>query len=436
MPFERLLIVFAVALAAQAQAAGIERFELDNGLRVILRPVAGAEQVACVTLFDLGDIHDPAGQSGLGHLVEHVYVTAAAGGRPTSDALAWSTRYGGQVNAQTGRDYTVVAVVFPDDDLEAQLAEAADRMGDLRLEPADLDREIPRLVQELKNMYGGIPTLAAQNLAGEAADPLAEGARKGGVIEQVETVTVEDVRRRHRVYYKPVNATLVLAGGFDAAAVKTLVEKRFGPLDAGRPAPEPRPTGAPALGTTQRVTVPRPAFGRAPDAVATVAYRAPAPDSKLYAPFLILTARLYEHAMGDIRAAMLQQSSVVPLYYAALDVPNLLFVSSEVEPGDDEAVPSLRRMVMDRLAAGGPNAGRTFLMRQMGPMLGIIELPETAVAMNPYGAAFFPGRQAQMGIDGPTLMADLALVTEDELKRCTEEIFGPDRGAAVVVRVK
>ena len=58
-----------------------QRVELDNGLRVILRPIESANNVALVLLYDIGDVHDPPGKSGMGHFIEHVYVTAAAGGR-------------------------------------------------------------------------------------------------------------------------------------------------------------------------------------------------------------------------------------------------------------------------------------------------------------------------------------------------------------------
>ena len=58
---------------------GSERFVLDNGLTVILRPIKGTESTALLVLYSIGGDHDPAGKSGLGHLLEHMYVTAAAG---------------------------------------------------------------------------------------------------------------------------------------------------------------------------------------------------------------------------------------------------------------------------------------------------------------------------------------------------------------------
>jgi len=62
--------------SAACQAATVE-FRLENGLRVMLRPVIGAEDVVVVVLFDVGGLDDPPEKSGLAHLVEHLYVTAA-----------------------------------------------------------------------------------------------------------------------------------------------------------------------------------------------------------------------------------------------------------------------------------------------------------------------------------------------------------------------
>ena len=121
------------------------RFRLDNGLTVLVRPIQGANDVALLVLFKIGGDHDPEGRSGLAHLVEHVYSTAAAGADPSRTADALFRRYPSGCNAQTGDRYTVFATVFPKGDLEKELAQASARMSDLRLSPGDLDREVPRL---------------------------------------------------------------------------------------------------------------------------------------------------------------------------------------------------------------------------------------------------------------------------------------------------
>src|SRR5262249_1803621 len=124
----------APAAEQSSGAETVQSFELENGLRVLLRPVHGAKQAAAVVRYSVGGDHDPQGRSGLAHLVEHVYVTAAAGDQPQRTVNEYLRRYPAGWNAQTGDRYTVFATVFPGRQLEDELKDAAVRMGDLRVE--------------------------------------------------------------------------------------------------------------------------------------------------------------------------------------------------------------------------------------------------------------------------------------------------------------
>ena len=96
-----------------ARPRGEAQTRLHNGLQVILRPVDGARDVALVVLFALGEDHDPVGRAGRAHLIEHLYVVAAAGRTPARTADELMAAYPAGWNAQTGAGYTVVATVFP-----------------------------------------------------------------------------------------------------------------------------------------------------------------------------------------------------------------------------------------------------------------------------------------------------------------------------------
>ena len=64
-----------------------------------------------------------------------------------------------------------------------------------------------------------------------------------GSMEDLSAASVEDVKGFFRTYYAPGNATLTIAGDFDRAKTKELVEQYFGPIPAGPPvARRPAPT--------------------------------------------------------------------------------------------------------------------------------------------------------------------------------------------------
>src|SRR5262249_466956 len=153
-----------------------------------------AKDTALVVLFSVGGDQDPANRSGLSHLVEHVYVTAAAGKEKSRSANEIIQHYPKGWNAQTGDRYTVIATVFPGSDLEKELQDAAGRMGDLHITESDLEREKPRVVEELANMFGRIPSLGACNRARELVRPTPNQGRKGGIPEQVQSLSLHDVQ--------------------------------------------------------------------------------------------------------------------------------------------------------------------------------------------------------------------------------------------------
>jgi Sigma-70, region 4 len=137
---------------------GCERYQRDNGLTVVLRPVVGATRTDLIVVYSIGGDHEPDGQSGLSHLVEHVYFTAAAGDLRARTFDEVMQRYPSGGNGQTGDRYTVFSVVsFPQNDLDSEIREAAARMGSLRITGEDLGRERPRLLAEASFMFDGLP---------------------------------------------------------------------------------------------------------------------------------------------------------------------------------------------------------------------------------------------------------------------------------------
>ncbi len=421
--------LFGIADAAEPRT---DQYQLANGLTVLLRPIEGAQHVALVTLYAVGGDHDPNGQSGLAHLVEHLYVTAAAGKTEARTTVEYMKRYPAGWNAQTGDRYTVIATVFAPEALEVELEDAAARMGGLRITGADLDREKPRVYSELANMFGGIPSLAARNLAREMVRPSPEGARKGGVPEQVKRLTLDQVQDRWRRYYKPKNAMLVLAGRFNVAAVRKQVAEAFADLPSGDPAPQPRPRSESRLGKVEQVAV----TSRQPNAAAEacLAYAVPTPADELYAPFLVLVAKLQ---MG---ASKLQAGrGRFPVMYAPLDDPDVLYISAPLKKGEDgpDAVARLERFVASTIKTGLRPTDVTMANNVFGFMLGTRHLPDAVLAQNVYGVAFSVGRQAQLGIDPAELAKRIEATDANGLVRVAEAYFKPaPRQGGVVVTVK
>jgi len=334
MRADRVILTVSIALlglvgpfASPARAAGIER-TLDNGLRVHLIDAPGGRTAAVLVLFDVGSDHDPPGRCGLAHLVEHLYVTAAAGEvTPARDIDGYLAAYPEGWNAQTATDCTVIASIVPADGLDDELIDAAARLGDLRIEQADLDREVPRVIDEVERMFGAGPMLAAINHGRELVRPTPHGGRRGGLPGEVAALTLEDVRAFAR-RYRPASARLVVVAP-KATNRFERIETLFGSIESGPPAGPPAASAGPRAAGDDRETVHRASAPLAPagaPSIAAVAIAPPAPGTPGTVATLVALARLMERTGPGPRATVL---------WPILDGPEAALVATEVPAGRD-----------------------------------------------------------------------------------------------------
>jgi zinc protease len=405
-------------------------FELANGLKVILRPIAGAKGTALVVLYSLGEDHDPKGRSGLGHFVEHVYLTAAAGASKARTVEEMMGRYPEGANGQTGARYTLFTTLFPATALDDELKDAAARMSDLHLAQADLERERPRLIEELDNMYSRFPALAVMNHVRHLVLPLADGGRKGGSKEQVDAITLGDLQTHWKRFYKPNNAIVSLAGELDPVAARKAIEASFGKLQQGEQPPPPVSYGRLRTGELREIKTPR---GQPNDrSMAGIGYRAPMPNDELYAAFLVQVMRLHA-AFGSFTA----QTMMPPVHFTPVDDPEILSIAVPTTPGEspNAAVGRIQKVVQDSTL---PKLGRQEALgvrNQFAMFFDTGGVPDNLLAQNPYGVAFSLGRNMQMGIDSAKLIQSLDSVTDDELQRVRQQILIPAQSAGAFVSV-
>ena len=419
-------------LLSVSTASPPKTFQLDNGLDVILKPLPAAEKVAVVLLFDVGADHDPPGKSGRAHLLEHVYCTAAAGDNPVRDFRQIQRRYGMGYNQQTGSDFTVFAGVVGPDQLEEELEDTAARMRDLRLNKADLEREVPRIEHELTNMFGGMPNLAGVNHVRKHLFPIPKNGQPGGNPEHVRRLSLEELQQDWKLHYKPTNATLVLAGSIEIGASRMLVDKHFGAIPSGKApaAPTPKDKRGAKSPETRTITV-NPIIPNA-TGLAAVGFAAPLPSHKDYAPFLLVVSRL--------RAAsqmIPKQGQPLPLFYPPIDDPSTIVLQEPIaaDGKPDDALKKIELRLKSALEEKPSTLDKQRTIQSMA-MLGTAEMPDAMWSQNVYGLAFSLGRRHQLKIDGKKLRNEIQRVTDRDLKRLAKSTFAPKNRETVVISVK
>jgi zinc protease len=304
-------------------------------------------------------------------------------------------------------------------------------MGDLRVTAADLEREKPRIDDELANMFGRIPSLGARNHAHELVRPTPYGGRRGGVPEQVRAATLEEVQQNWKRYYKPRNAILALAGNVDPKAARQAITDQFGKLPAGEKPPAPAEPGQPKFGTLKEVSVRSIVPESRPQAC--LAYAAPAPGSDLYAPYLLLVSRLFAGAQKQAGGP-----ENFPVHFAMLDDPGVLSVNFPARRGETtkRACQRLEAFVKAAVEPKLSPDERDSVRESFGFFLGVADVPDRLLVQNPYGVAFSLGRRHQLGIDPDKLNKSLAGVTDEDLRRAAKAIFAPDRQAGAFLSIK
>jgi predicted Zn-dependent peptidase len=264
----------AATAATTAAALPVEiphrTFTLDNGLLVIFHEDHGLPQVALNLVFGVGSRDEEAGRSGFAHLFEHLMFMGTQR-VPRGMYDQWMEEQGGWNNAWTGSDLTDYFDVAPSHALPLLLWMEADRLaalgGQIDAEKLDLQRAVVRNErrQTSEDQPYGKVELRLPELLWPPGHPYHHPVI--GSHEDLQAASVDDVRDFFSRWYNPANASLVVAGDFDAQDAELLVRRYFGwiPGDAGKRRGLPTPPDVPpvvAVAETipDRVELPRVVF--------------------------------------------------------------------------------------------------------------------------------------------------------------------------------
>ncbi len=266
----------------------VRRLVLDNGMRVLLLPRAGAPTVSFVMQFGIGGVHEEPGSTGIAHLLEHMLFKGTESIGTTDveaervlfrimderndslvaararadvarvDSLALEiaaledqarafvlaneydrilTRAGAQgLNATTGSESTHYFVEFPANRAELYFALEADRMANPVFREFYSERDV---VMEERRMRvdtspGGL-LYEAHLRAAFRVHPY--GQPVVGTMDDLRSLTRSGVSSYYRRFYGPDNAVLAVVGSFDPDRAERWARRYLGPIPGSEPAP-------------------------------------------------------------------------------------------------------------------------------------------------------------------------------------------------------
>lgn len=417
---------------ASAQSWKVEKYTLPNGMTVILHE-DHTLPVACVNIwYRVGALDEPPGRSGFAHLFEHLMFMGTRRVPGNQFDVLMETG-GGSNNATTNLFRTNYFSSGPAKLLPTLLWLDADRLEDMGLtmtqEKLDKQRDVVRNErrQSLENAPYGKGGFALYQLMYPIGHPYHDEVI--GTHADLEAASVDNVRDFFANFYVPNNAALVVAGDFDTATIRPLVDGLFGSLPRGGDVPRRKiePVKLDRVlrhSTIDKVQLPKIAMS----------YFSPATfqdgdaEMELAADVLASgkSSRLYKRLVYTD-----QTCTEVNAYQDGAQLSSLFIVEAYAKPGADlDAIEKVMDQEISRLVAEGPtpaeleqrrNARETAMVSSMQ------SIESRADRLNQY--EYFWGDPNSFSRDLERYRA----VTPASMKTWTAKVLTP--GARAIVRV-
>ncbi len=207
-----------------------DRFELDNGLKVVVHRDITTPIAAVNILYNVGAKDENPDKTGFAHLFEHLMFGGSVNIPSFDEPLQ---KVGGNNNAFTNNDITNYYLTLPVDNIETGFWLESDRMQSLAFTQKSLDVQKHVVIEEYKQRYLNQPY-------GDIWIKLRPLAYKkhpyrwstiGKEISHIENATLQDVKNFFYSHYAPNNAILTVAGNIQARQVEKLAKKWFGSIE-------------------------------------------------------------------------------------------------------------------------------------------------------------------------------------------------------------
>nr|WP_269782870.1 pitrilysin family protein [Photobacterium phosphoreum] len=212
------------------------KYQLANGLTVILSPDDSDPLVNVDVTYHVGSAREQQGKSGFAHFFEHMMFQ---GSKHVGDQQHFKliTEAGGNLNGSTNRDRTNYYETVPANQLQKVLWLESDRMGFLLDAVSQRKFEIQRstVKNERAQNFENRPYGLIYEKMAEALYPRSHpySWQTIGYVEDLDRVDVNDLKAFFLRWYGPNNATLTIGGDINKAQTLAWINKYFGSIPRG-----------------------------------------------------------------------------------------------------------------------------------------------------------------------------------------------------------
>lgn len=230
----------AEAPVAAAGGAGnvsgpFHSYHLKNGMELVVVPNTRVPAVSHILWFRVGAADDPMGKSGIAHFLEHMMFRGTKDVQENGYAKQIQ-RWGGEVNAFTGHDFTGFYVNIAKEHLEDIMKLEADRLQNLAPTDESFQTERKVILEERKERIDNNPyALLSEQMNAALYQRHPYQTPIIGWPQEMESLTRADAEAFYREHYHAGNMVLVIAGDVEPEAVYHLADEYYGALPAKEP---------------------------------------------------------------------------------------------------------------------------------------------------------------------------------------------------------
>ncbi len=394
---------------------------LSCGTKVLVEEIHRSPVVAIQVWVQVGSGDERTGEAGLSHILEHMLFKGTQDGG-TGDIARAVEGCGGEINAFTSFDQTVLHLVVPSRYLERGLDVAYDAVMRPALDAEEFGREKGVVLEEIHRGDDDPSMRLSKAVFAEIYRDHPYGRPVIGTADSVMALDIDTVRAYHRRWYAPSNITLVVVGDVDTQTVMDAVEARFGAHEHQAPPEQPRPV-EPVQEALRSCSL----VESVKEARVEVAFPLPAvdhPDIPVADVLALILGQGESSRLNqEIRIRRRLANHIQAFSYTPRD-PGIFLLGLGCPPGDTlEAVEALGEVLRD-VVAHGVNAEevRRAVVNILSDRTYERETVEGVSRKLGYFDALFGDPDAEAGY-----YAGVAEVTPEVVRQFAERTFHPDR---------
>ncbi len=220
----------------------VHRYQLANGLKILILEDHSAPTFAYQTWYNVGSRDESPGRTGLAHFFEHMMFKDTQNHKEGELHRILETAGAEGENAFTSQDYTAYVQSLPSDKFELVAGLESDRMVNLLVKEESVNKEREVVQNERRFRTENNPNGLMYEKLYELA--YAKHSYHWPVIGydvDLRNASRQDFENFYKRFYAPNDATVVVAGDVDPAKILPILTKYYGKLSASKMNRKPAP---------------------------------------------------------------------------------------------------------------------------------------------------------------------------------------------------